>query len=413
MRPLAAFTMAMGVNPVQADWGKSLVEARERAGLSQEAAAKAIGLNRVVLSYYESGRRQPSLGTVVALIRLYGVPLSKFLGEAETTAETPPVSEILYRVAPQGLGEQARIGMRQFAELSNAYIDLLEELEAQPPGKGVSPFRPPRLRACRRDAARHAHDVRKLLSLGEGPIDDLFRLVDEHVLVFRLPLGSDLSSAPSGFFYNHPRAGFCIVVNSDMTLGRQVFTLAHELAHAFFHSHESDVLVSMPGASIERERFADLFAGEFLVPGDALARMIDELEAWEEVADPVVVVHLQHHFGVSYAALLVRLRQENFLSQEQYDALGKVSPSTLARRLGYAINRADLGDWQLTPLDRFPDRLLRLTQAAIRRRAITRGDAAETLGVSVEDVLALLDRPSAGPLERRNLKDLEGAAHLE
>jgi Zn-dependent peptidase ImmA (M78 family)/DNA-binding XRE family transcriptional regulator len=393
------------------DWGRALAQARERAGLSQEAAAGAVGLNRVVLSYYETGRRQPPLGTVVALARLYGVSVSGLLGEAEEGVAA--TSEVLYRAAPQGLGQRARVGMQQFSDLVSSYIELLEDLGGQPPGRGVSPFRSVRPRATRQDAARLARSVREFFSLGSGPIDDLFRLVDEHVLAFRLPLGSDLNTAPSGLFYNHSKAGFCIVVNSEMTLGRQVFTLAHELAHAFFHSRDVDALISMPGAPVERERFADLFAGELLVPGDALAQVIDELEAWEEIADPVVVIHLQRHFGVSYAALLVRLRQEGHLDQEDYEALGKVSPSALARRLGYPVNPADLGDYELAPLDRFPDRLLRLVQAALRRKAITPGDAAETLGVSIEDVLVLLERPSATQSERRILNDLAQAARLE
>jgi Zn-dependent peptidase ImmA (M78 family)/DNA-binding XRE family transcriptional regulator len=398
---------------VNEHWGKILTDARAKAGLSQEAVAEAIGVNRVLLSYYETGRRQPPLGVVVALARLYGLSVSDLLGEARETVEAPATSEILFRAAPQELGQRARVGMRQFADLVRVYVELLEELGGQPPGRGVSPLRPGKPRATRREAARLAQSVRALLGLGSGPVDDLFRLVDEHVLVFRLPLGSDLNASPSGFFHNHPKAGFCIVVNSDMTLGRQVFTLAHELAHAFFHSRDADTWISMPGAPEERERFADLFAGEFLVPGDALARKIDELEAWEEIADPVVVVHLQRHFGVSYAALLVRLRQEGHLTEDQYEALAKISPSTLARRLGYRVNPADLGDYELSPLDRFPDRFLRLVQHAVRRNVITRGDAAETLGVSIEDVLVLLERPGAGPSERRVLKDLEGAAGLQ
>jgi Zn-dependent peptidase ImmA (M78 family)/DNA-binding XRE family transcriptional regulator len=395
------------------DWSSALAEVRERIGLSQEAAANAVGLNRVVLSYYETGRRQPPLRTLVALARLYGVSLPALLGEVEERAEAVPTSEVLYRAAPEILADEGKVAMHQFSDLVKAHLDLLEELGAQAPGRGTSPFPPGKGRASRREAARLARMVRELLGLGGGPIDDLFRLVDEHVLVFRLPLGSDLNTSPSGLFYNHPRAGFCIVVNSDMTLGRQVFTLAHELAHAFFHSQEADAWISMPGAPVERERFADMFSGELLVPRDSLARVIDELEVWEELSDPVVTVHLQRHFGVSYAALLVRLRQEGFLTQEQYEGLGRISSSTLARRLGYPVNPADLGDYELPPLDRFPDRMLRLVRAAILRKEITRGDAAETLGVSVEDVLALLDRPRAGPTERRALKDLEGAARLE
>ncbi|HXG39705.1 MAG TPA: ImmA/IrrE family metallo-endopeptidase [Candidatus Limnocylindrales bacterium] len=83
--------------------------------------------------------------------------------------------------------------------------------------------------------------ARDFLGLRSGPIDDLSHVLDERVMVSRLALGSDLAEAPSGCFYNDPRVGFCIVVNSDMTLGRQVFTLAHELGHAYFHSQRSDV----------------------------------------------------------------------------------------------------------------------------------------------------------------------------
>lgn len=86
-----------------------------------------------------------------------------------------------------------------------------------------------------------------------------------------------------------------------MTLGRQVFTLAHELAHAYFHSHGADVVVSMPGGDHGRERFADAFAGEFLVPSDELRRVTGDLAPFDDLANPALVVHLQRHFGVSFA----------------------------------------------------------------------------------------------------------------
>ncbi len=388
--------------------GRALVRARERSRLSQEAAAQAVGLNRVLLSYYETGRRQPPLGVLVSLARLYGVPLSALLEGGEPRERAPATSEVLFRAAPGTLSDRSKAATQRFAELVDAYVDLIEELGAPRPGPGSSPFREVRARASRHDAARLAREVRDFLGLSSGPIDDLFHLLDEHVLVFRLALGSDLAEAPSGFFYNDPRVGFCIVVNSDMTLGRQVFTLAHELAHAYFH--RSNVWVSMPGASTERERFADLFAGEFLVPSDALAKAIDDLDPWAVVTDPLVVIHLQRHFGVSYAALLVRLRQERHITDEDYERLRLVSPSALARALGYPVNPADLGDYELPPLERFPDRMLRLVRAAIQRGRITLGDAAETLGVSVEDLRFGHAQAEVG--ERRTLEEIEAAAHL-
>src|SRR4051794_17803869 len=44
---------------------------RESAGLSQEAAAEALGISRVMLSYYETGRRSVPLPTALDLARLY------------------------------------------------------------------------------------------------------------------------------------------------------------------------------------------------------------------------------------------------------------------------------------------------------------------------------------------------------
>lgn len=388
---------------------EALREARERLGLSQEAAAEAVGINRVLLSYYETGRRQVPFTVLAALARLYGIPVTALLeGKVGQVGDEVP-AEVLYRAAPQPLSDRAAAGIHRFVQLVRAYVELLEEVGAPVPGPGASPFPAPTARPSRQLAARLARQVRGWLGLGGGPVGDLFRILDEHVLAFRLPLGSDLSATPSGVFYNHPQAGFCILVNSDMTLGRQLFTLAHELAHALFHSQRTTAWISMPGAAAGRERFADLFAGEFLVPGDTLAGVIDELQAWEEVDDPVVVVHLQRHFGVSYAAMLVRLRQAGFIDAEQYERLSGISPTRVARQLGYPVDPADRGDYELSPLERLPDRFLRLVRAALKGGVITQGDAAETLSVNVEDIRLLLSEPKAEPAEHRALEDLEAA----
>lgn len=390
---------------------EGLRRAREGSRLSQEAAAGAVGLNRVVLSYYESGKRQPSLSTLSTLAGLYGLTAADLLAGVERPLSE--ATEVLFRAAPANLGERARTGMGQFSSLVRSYVELVEDMGGQLPGKQASPFSEARPKAGWREAARLAREVREHLGVDEGPIGDhLFEIVGDVALVFRLPLGERPESSPSGFFYNHPRAGFCIVVNSEMTLGRQVFTLAHEIAHALFHSHGVDVWISFPGAPSARERFADLFAGELLVPADALAKAVDELGVWEDIADPIVTVHLQRHFGVSYATLLVRLRQEHLITQKQYEDARQISPSKLAVAMGYEVNPADLGVYELRPLDRFPARMLRLVHRAISKGVVTRGDAAEILGLSLEEVLRLLDRPRAHKSELRALEEIEGGARF-
>jgi Zn-dependent peptidase ImmA (M78 family)/transcriptional regulator with XRE-family HTH domain len=390
--------------------GQLLRAARERAKLTQAQAAAAVGLNRVVLSYYENGVRQPSLPMLAALARIYGLTVSQLL---EGVERQPDTAEVLFRTTSPGeLGDAARAGMAQFSSLVDRFVELLEDLDAAVPGAGVSPLAPARAGAGSRDAARLAREARSVLGLGDGPIGDhLFSIADDWALVFRLPLGQLEEHAPSGFFYNHPRAGFCVVVNSETTLGRQVFTLAHELAHAFFHSQAADAWISFPGSPTGRERFADFFAGELLVPEDSLIEAVDELST-PRLTDPVAVVHLQRYFGVSYATLLVRLRQERLISEQTYRELRDVSPSKLAAALGYEVSPADFGDYAIHPLDRLPPRMLRRVAAGLSGGRLTRGDAAEILGVSLEEVLRLTDRPTASDVETRAMHEIEAAARV-
>lgn len=390
--------------------GDALRSARERAGLSQEAAAEALAISRVVLSYYETGRRPVPLPTAASLARLYGTNLDGLLRGGDAVAEAQvDVSGVLFRAAPPALGDSAQVGLRVFERCVRDYVELARELRLPLPGKGQSPF-PAVAGSSVRDAADAARQLRRCLNLGGGPLGDPFRVADEHVFIWRLPLGENLDSTPSGLFYNHPQLGFSIVVNSNMTLGRQVFTVAHELAHAFFHSRGLDVIVSMPGAEVGRERFADVFAGELLVPGDELRRLVAEHAGWNGLTNPTTVVHLQRHFGVSYATIRVRLLQERLIDRVGFAELAEVSPSRLAQALGYPVHRADMGEFDMHPLERFPGRMLVLVRKAVDVGVITPGDAAETLGTSIEEVRQLLARPPIGPEEQRVQQDLEAAA---
>jgi Zn-dependent peptidase ImmA (M78 family)/transcriptional regulator with XRE-family HTH domain len=383
--------------------GTMLRSGRERAGLSQQAAAEAVGINGTLLGYYEAGRRQPPLGVAAALARLYGTSIEALAAGEEGAEAGIDVSGILLRAAPRELAERARAGLRLFELRLAEYVELAQDMStALGPEMGTAlagPGRSP-LAAARTAGAKEAgwaaRELRRHLNLGGGALADPFGALDEQVLAWRLPLGEDLD----GFFYNHPQAGFCVAVNSEMTLGRQVFTLAHELAHACFHSQDHDAVVCVPGSDRGRERFADAFAGEFLVPGDELRRVIGELSVFNELANPTLIVHMQRRFGLSFAILRLRLLEEKLITPAEYDALAETSPGRLAQALGYPAHPADAGGDGLRPLAAQPARVLLLVRAALERSAITPGDAAEILGTGTEEVRQLL---AAGG--RRDLQD--------
>lgn len=65
-----------------------------------------------------------------------------------------------------------------------------------------------------------------------------------------------------------------IYVNRSDIPERQNFTVAHELGHYFLHlpDDKSDVITSFRGASDKREREADMFAAELLMPTDLVLK---------------------------------------------------------------------------------------------------------------------------------------------
>ena len=61
----------------------ALRTARERAGMSQEQAASAIGKEQTEISRWERGRHKPSPETLIRLADLYQCSIDALLGRKE------------------------------------------------------------------------------------------------------------------------------------------------------------------------------------------------------------------------------------------------------------------------------------------------------------------------------------------
>ena len=60
-------------------FGENLRDARNRAGLSQQALALGSGMDRATISIYENGGRQPRLDTILKLARALENPPATLL----------------------------------------------------------------------------------------------------------------------------------------------------------------------------------------------------------------------------------------------------------------------------------------------------------------------------------------------
>lgn len=70
--------------------GKKLAEYRHAAGLSQQEAADQIHVSRQCLGNWVAGRREPRIGDVVHLCRLYRISLDQFAGTSKKDLSRSP-----------------------------------------------------------------------------------------------------------------------------------------------------------------------------------------------------------------------------------------------------------------------------------------------------------------------------------
>ena len=387
-----------------------LVRARSELGLGQEDVAAALRVNRAMVSYWETGKRVPNDRQLVALSRLLRTPVGVLLGQ-HAPEPAPDVAAMLLRAADSTVPPEALPGLQDFAAFLDQYARLAEA--AKFPIRGLkespfvvdSPFDSPFDSA--EDARRKAEEVRSYLRLGLGPIGDMDSVCEmAGVTVYRAPLGEDLSQTVSGAFVRHPEVGFAVLVNLQMTPGRRRFTMAHELGHALFHSGQPYV-VSMAAKS-PRERFADAFAGEFLMPTEGVRRVMEDQAFGHKIDDPTEVVYLQRFFGVSYITALVRLRQTKLMTQACFDDFKGLRPLALARSMGYEIGEEEYAPRpDLWRLERYPPRFRRLLRVLLQRETLSVPSAAALTDLAIDEIAQLVFSPT--PQEGRGPRGEEQA----
>lgn len=130
--------------------------------------------------------------------------------------------------------------------------------------------------------------------------------------------GENLPRDTAGFIvvqetpFNKYPTGKLIVYNKNENVGRQRFTIAHELAHFILHKKESDPLYAHRDAGnaggIESE--ASFFAAQILMPSELVFKALENAEKeFRYMTLPMKARHIAREFEVSVEAAHVRLEQ--------------------------------------------------------------------------------------------------------
>lgn len=183
------------------------------------------------------------------------------------------------------------------------------------------------------DLSNKASSIRRLLGEDElSPIDifSIAQSIRTLTLVF-YPLGKNISGA---CFKNELSS--IIAINSDMSIGRQRYSLAHELYHFYFDQNDSTTVCSSKiGGESENEKKADQFASYFLIPSAALYGAIQKYKKGTDTQLSISeIIRLEQYFGVSHQAMLFRLQEEGEISSTHASSM-QTGIISLATRLGF------------------------------------------------------------------------------
>ena len=314
------------INPQMLTW------AREQNRLSVEDFAALARRTVEDILAWESGQKQPAFGIAQALAKRLRVPFGYFYLSSPPAEFDFPDFRAPDATRDNQLSRDAIDVINSARRKVDWYRDYLREL-----GHNKLPF--VGSFSVDRDPEDCANDIRMRLNLPQaGPShsvaptwSDYFRLFSRHaqdhgIMVFRSKdagLSHYRSLDPdefAGFSIADPIAP-AVFVNGNDFIARQIFTLAHEVAHVWLgHTGISDVEVTAEAAALDAaERYCNRVAAAVLMPPSRF----EQIWRAEGSAGRSVVLSAKR-FRVSEAAALIRAREMGLVSREEYDRTADV-----------------------------------------------------------------------------------------
>jgi len=288
-----------------------LTEVRSLANLSQAELAKKLGVSASLISHWEKGTRVPSPAQILELARNLGVALDYLLN-----AEIRPQFRCRAKKTDNPeIPEIERVLLHAAAEIH--FVDVAHRLSGKAP-------RPLSLWAeftSYDDLPDIASELRSALRLNHRVTLPEFKqaLSERNVFVFEWNMPWTLS----GLSFRSAFAA--IFINRAHSAARRLFTLSHEFAHILFHlgrdhrgrrgqddAEQGDTEVSIASQRDEKEKQANAFAGEFLLPEAEVSKLAKK--EGRRLRDPAVLAAEALAFNVSRDALFFRLTKFNIFS---------------------------------------------------------------------------------------------------
>lgn len=144
-----------------------------------------------------------------------------------------------------------------------------------------------------------------------------------------------------------------MLVNSSQSLGRQHFTICHELYHLYIQENfvSRSCVTGLFNKKLDKEEYnADLFASHLLLPEEGILELIPSRELKKDKVKEATLLKIEHYFSCSRHALLMRLKDVG-LASFNYLQEFKVDVRRNARAQGFDTKLYEAGNQGLVISD--------------------------------------------------------------
>ncbi len=356
-------------------FGQRLKLARKKSGLTMRALADRVTpkITAQAISKYEAGKMMPSSTVLVGLGKALDVSLDFLMSDQVVSLDS-----IEFRKHSGTSARDRAMAEALVTEKLESYLVIEDILEIAPQPDPLESLRCDRIGSLE-EAETKAQEVRQAWELGIDPVPSMTGLLEDKGIRV---IEADLPERFDGLACDVKCSGGhidtqVVVISSHTNAERKRFNLAHELAHRVIReTRNPDIVV---------EKAVDRFAGAFLVPAEHLRAEAGEYRHGVTYHE---LIRLKHTYGVSAAAMLVRLGQTEILPQAVIDyafrsyarSWRRSEPEPMAEGEGFAAFE-------------MPQRFERLSWRALGEQLISPLRAAQLLDLSLDEV----EREIRGP----------------
>lgn len=286
--------------------GERLKEARLYNKLSITDLAEKLSVTKQMISKYENGKSIPSTEKSLLLNGILNYPREFFYSKEDfkykskgtffrsrltATKKTKTPAEYLLKYS---------IVVRNFLD---EYVEFPELIE-------VNNFE------NNDNIEQITLTIRKMLDIGDGPIDDMVEVVElMGIVVVKFGYDEEKVDAFSALTELNDMSYFTIVTGNNRSFFRQQFSLAHELGHWVLHQdYVPEELDKEEYKLMEKE--ANIFASSFLMPAQKFSDDLRNIEL--KLSN---LLNLKRKWNVSIAAIIERAHQLQLISVEKKSQL--------------------------------------------------------------------------------------------